>query len=293
MEGIGAEAASLAGHLKLSNLCWFYDNNRITIEGSTSLAFSEDVPARFAGLGWAVQHVTDANDLDALGAAIEAFKAETSRPTLDRGRQRHRLRRPAQAGHPRRARRAARGRRGRGDQAVLPVARRPGLPRPGPGPRALRRRHARQRWPGAPRVGGAVRPLRRRAPRPRRPAQPHAAPHAARRLGRRPAAVPGRRQGPGRARLQRQGAQRGRGAGAVDDRRIVGPGAVEQVAADLRRRGRLQRRRPAPGATCTSGSASTPPPRSATGSPCPSCAPTRPGSSSSPTSSAARCGSPR
>src|ERR671912_534930 len=82
MEGIGAEAASLAGHLKLSNLCWFYDNNKITIEGSTSLAFSEDVPARFAGLGWAVQHVTDANDLDALGAAIEAFKAETDRPTL-------------------------------------------------------------------------------------------------------------------------------------------------------------------------------------------------------------------
>ena len=82
MEGIGAEAASLAGHLKLSNLCWFYDNNRITIEGSTSLAFSEDVPARFAGLGWAVQHVKDANDLDALSAAIEAFKAETGRPTL-------------------------------------------------------------------------------------------------------------------------------------------------------------------------------------------------------------------
>ena len=82
MEGIGAEAASLAGHLKLSNLCWFYDNNRITIEGATSLAFSEDVPARFAGYGWAVQHVTDANDLDALSAAIEAFKAETDRPTL-------------------------------------------------------------------------------------------------------------------------------------------------------------------------------------------------------------------
>src|ERR687890_109542 len=82
MEGIGAEAASLAGHLKLSNLCWFYDNNKITIEGSTSLAFSEDVPTRFAGLGWAVQHVKDANDLDGLGAAIEAFKAEKSRPTL-------------------------------------------------------------------------------------------------------------------------------------------------------------------------------------------------------------------
>ena len=82
MEGIGAEAASLAGHLKLANLCWIYDNNRITIEGATSLAFSEDVPARFAGYGWAVQHVTDANDLAALRAAFEAFRAQTDRPTL-------------------------------------------------------------------------------------------------------------------------------------------------------------------------------------------------------------------
>ena len=82
MEGIGAEAASLAGHLKLANLCWIYDNNKITIEGATSLAFSEDVPARFAGYGWAVQHVTDANDLAALGAAFDAFRAETERPTL-------------------------------------------------------------------------------------------------------------------------------------------------------------------------------------------------------------------
>jgi transketolase len=82
MEGIGAEAASLAGHLRLSNLCWIYDNNEITIEGGTGLAFSEDVPARFAGYGWAVQHVADANDLDALGAAFAAFRAETSRPTL-------------------------------------------------------------------------------------------------------------------------------------------------------------------------------------------------------------------
>jgi transketolase len=82
MEGIGAEAASLAGHLKLSNLCWIYDNNKITIEGPTSLAFSEDVPARFGGYGWAVQHVFDANDLAALGAAFDGFRAETERPTL-------------------------------------------------------------------------------------------------------------------------------------------------------------------------------------------------------------------
>jgi transketolase len=82
MEGIGAEAASLAGHLKLSNLCWVYDNNKITIEGSTSLAFSEDVSARFAGYGWGVHHVSDANDLAALGAAFDAFRAETERPSL-------------------------------------------------------------------------------------------------------------------------------------------------------------------------------------------------------------------
>jgi transketolase len=81
MEGIGAEAASLAGHLRLSNLCWIYDN-KITIEGSTDLAFSEDVPTRFAGYGWAVQHVADANDLEALVAAFDAFRAEPSRPTL-------------------------------------------------------------------------------------------------------------------------------------------------------------------------------------------------------------------
>jgi transketolase len=82
MEGIGAEAASLAGHLKLSNLCWIYDNNKITIEGATSLAFSEDAPARFAGYGWAVQTVSDANDVAALGVAFDAFRAETKRPTL-------------------------------------------------------------------------------------------------------------------------------------------------------------------------------------------------------------------
>jgi transketolase len=82
MEGIAAEAASLAGHLKLSNLCWIYDNNKITIEGATSLAFSEDVATRFIGLGWNVTRVGDANDLDMLERAFEVFKAERERPTL-------------------------------------------------------------------------------------------------------------------------------------------------------------------------------------------------------------------
>ncbi len=82
MEGITCEAASLAGHLGLSNLCWLYDDNQITIEGSTDLAFSEDVAARFQSLGWAVHEVADANDRDALGQATAAFQAETDRPTL-------------------------------------------------------------------------------------------------------------------------------------------------------------------------------------------------------------------
>ncbi len=82
MEGISNEAASLAAHHALSNLCWIYDDNHITIEGSTSLAFTESVPRRFEGLGWNVLHVADANDTAAVGAAIEAFRACKDRPTL-------------------------------------------------------------------------------------------------------------------------------------------------------------------------------------------------------------------
>ncbi len=82
MEGISGEAASLAGHLKLSNLCWIYDNNRITIEGPTNLAFSEDVATRFIAYGWNVTRVGDANDLDMLERAFRTFKVSTDRPTL-------------------------------------------------------------------------------------------------------------------------------------------------------------------------------------------------------------------
>jgi transketolase len=82
MEGISSEAASLAGHLRLSNLCWIYDNNHITIEGNTSLAFSEDVAGRFLAYGWNVQRVSNANDLDLLREAFDHFKKTTDRPTL-------------------------------------------------------------------------------------------------------------------------------------------------------------------------------------------------------------------
>ena len=82
MEGVSAEAASLAGHLKLSNLCWLYDNNRITIEGATSLAFTEDVGSRFEAYGWRVERLPDANDTEAVAAALDAFRSESERPTL-------------------------------------------------------------------------------------------------------------------------------------------------------------------------------------------------------------------
>lgn len=82
MEGLSAEAASLAGHLKLSNLCWIYDNNHITIEGNTALAFSDDVATRFIGHGWNVTRVGDANDLEMLGRAFKTFLSTRDRPTL-------------------------------------------------------------------------------------------------------------------------------------------------------------------------------------------------------------------
>ena len=80
MEGISSEAASIAGHLRLSNLCWIYDNNQITIEGKTDLAFNEDVGARFAAYGWDVQHVHDANDLNALADAYRHALSVKDRP---------------------------------------------------------------------------------------------------------------------------------------------------------------------------------------------------------------------
>jgi transketolase len=82
MEGIGGEAASLAGHLKLSNLCWIYDHNHITLDGPASWSFSEDVATRFVGYGWNVTRVVDANDLEMLARAFEVSRKTTDRPTL-------------------------------------------------------------------------------------------------------------------------------------------------------------------------------------------------------------------
>jgi transketolase len=82
MEGVGSEAASLAGHLGLDNLCWVYDNNHITIEGSTRITFTEDVEARFLAYGWNVLRVGDANDLDRIERALNTFRQTKGRPTF-------------------------------------------------------------------------------------------------------------------------------------------------------------------------------------------------------------------
>jgi transketolase len=82
MEGVASEAASLAGHLKLDNLCWIYDNNHITIEGNTRITFTEDIAARFLAYGWNVLRVGDANDLDRIGRALDVFHQTKERPTF-------------------------------------------------------------------------------------------------------------------------------------------------------------------------------------------------------------------
>ena len=86
MEGIGSEAASLAGHLGLDNLCWIYDNNRITIEGHTNIAFSEDVAMRFLAYGWHVLRVSDANDIERIEHALKTARNEHRQPDPDRSR---------------------------------------------------------------------------------------------------------------------------------------------------------------------------------------------------------------
>ncbi|MCB1985186.1 MAG: transketolase [Burkholderiales bacterium] len=82
MEGVGSEAASLAGHLALDNLCWIYDNNHMTIEGSTAIAFTEDVATRFHSYRWNVLHLKDANDIEQIYHALKAFQETEGRPTL-------------------------------------------------------------------------------------------------------------------------------------------------------------------------------------------------------------------
>ena len=112
MEGISSEAASLAGHLKLSNLCWIYDNNHITIEGSTELTFTEDVATRFMGYGWNVTRVGDANDITMLARALRTFQKYHRPSDFDHRGQPYWIWLTAQTRYQRSARRSSRRRRG-------------------------------------------------------------------------------------------------------------------------------------------------------------------------------------
>ena len=128
MEGVSNEAASVAGHLGLSNLIWFYDNNHITIEGSTSLAFSDDVATRFRGWHWNVLHVSDVNDLELVDVAIQAAQREAGASDADHRRHPHRLGLAPPAGHQGSSRRGAGRRRGPPHQDGLRLAARCAVP---------------------------------------------------------------------------------------------------------------------------------------------------------------------
>ena len=234
MEGITGEAASLAGHLELSNLCWIYDNNKITIEGHTDRAFSDDTATRFIGYGWNVTRVGDANDLEMLRRALHVFKNTTDRPDPHHRGQPHRIRRAQQAGHRRRPRRAA----GRGGDPSRPSGSTAGRRTPsswcptasastcGTGS-AARARAARG-------LGGAIRGVRQPPSRAGRPSRPDAATPAARRLGPRSSPVPRGSERHRQPRLVGQGAERDREECPLAHRRRGGPRSLHQDAARLR-----------------------------------------------------------
>ena len=212
MEGLGQEAASLAGHLRLGNLCWIYDSNRVTIEGPTDLAFSEDVQARFRAYGWQVRHVADVTDLAALRAGLGRGPAGRA-ADAHRGGHGHRRRRADQAGHRGGAQRAARSRRDARGQAVLRLAGGRVVPGAGRGLPAVRRgcRRARAAGPGA--VGRDAGGLPGGPPGARGGTRHDDSRDAAARLGQRAARVLFRRWPGGRARGEPAGAERHRRRG--------------------------------------------------------------------------------
>ena len=240
MEGVSHESASLAGHLKLDNLCWIYDNNHITIDGDTALAYGDDVLSRFEGYGWNVLRVGDANDAALLARAFEEFKAEIGRPTL--------IVIDSHIGWGSPNKQDTESAHGEplgeeeveADQARLRLARGRPVPRPRRRPRALRRGDRQARRRAARRLGAEARRLRRRTA-----AEIEMMQHrrAARRLGRRDPLLRGRRrEGPGHPQGLEQGRERDRRAGAVADRRLRRPHRLDLGPAHLRRRRQLRAR---------------------------------------------------
>ena len=258
MEGVATEAASLAGHLKLGNLTLIYDDNSITIDGKTSLAFSEDVAARFAAYGWNVLRVNDGNDLDCNGEGPRRGPKHDRPADAHLPEDAHRLRRAEQAGHALRPRRTA---RRRGDQAHeegLRLAGGRAVPRAGRRLRPLPGRHRQARRGGARRVAEAVRRVQGEVPDLAAELETMEKRDLPDGLGQGHPELPGRREGARDARQFGAGAERDREERAVDRRRLGGPEPVDQDVPEVRGGRDVHRRRTPAGETSTSASASTP-----------------------------------
>ena len=242
MEGVASEAASLAGHLKLANLCWLYDSNTVTIEGHTELAFSEDVASRFKGYGWNVLRVADANDREAVATALQTFKDTQDRPTMVI------VNSVIGYGAPTKQNTAKAHSDALGEEEVRGAKKAYGWPQ-----------DAQFRVPdgvyecfrGRDREAGAraSRGLERHhgqvpadAARSRQARRATARPAHAGRVGCGPSGLPGRREGDGDARIRRQGAQCRRRAGPVASRRLGRSRPLDQNQARIRRRRHADRR---------------------------------------------------
>ena len=252
MEGVASEAASLAGHLRLDNLCWIWDNNHITIEGDTNITFTEDVAARFLAYGWNVLRVSDANDIDRIEDALTVFRRTTGRPTFIVLDSHIGYGSPNKQGTP-----EAHG-EPLGDAEIRLTKRAYGWPEDaqflvpdgvyghfaaGIGQRGAK---ARQEW------AALFAAYRAEYPGSGDRDRSDAASRTAGWLGSQPAVVPGGREGRGRARGVGQGAQRAFAEHPVAARRLGGPRPLQQDRPDLPG---AEASRPAPQAarTCTYG----------------------------------------
>ena len=258
MEGVAGEAASLAGHLQLSNLCWIYDNNHVTLDGPASWSFSEDVMTRFVGYGWNVTRVADANDLMQLSRGYKMFLKTTDRPTL--------IVVDSHIGYGSPHKQDSYEAHGEplGEAEVKLAKKIYGWPEdakflvPDGVYDHFQDRRRRARRQSARRMEQALRGVLEEIPGSRRPAEQHAESRASRRLGQESPRLSRRPQRHGHARKLRQSAERAGAEYSVADRRLGGPRQIQQDQSDLRRRRRFLPRRNSRAATSTSACANTP-----------------------------------